>query len=127
MRHETRTYLDLDMPITGEDIRREARKSLARVRRVKNIEKLRLQVIKDIIAANPMEKLLGIAKTRFRVPLDIPEAVKISFRENEWLWTAVKPYLQEYYCCVYIDDKYTMDYDRDDADLGSDDGEDEDD
>ena len=104
---------------TVDDVRKEARKSLARERRKHVVDPYELA--RRIIDANSLDDLLVDAKGSYRITLKTPGETWTEFKdclENDQ--DSVKKTLMEYYKCEYICSfqEFTLFYDRDGCDLG---------
>lgn len=110
--------------ITIQDIKKEARKSLARERRQDKTDPYELA--RHIIDANSLEDLFAHAKESYRITLHIPGPLWTKYKEShDGTRQVVKNALRDYYHCFYVDDSiddehFELHYDLDTRDLGSD-------
>jgi hypothetical protein len=111
--------------MTPEDLRREARNTLAR----KRVDVTKIDpddVARQIIEANPLDTLLEQAKESYRITLDVTYDAWTAYDECKCASQkcAVKDALQRYYKCTYVavlrygQNQFELHYDRDDYDTG---------
>ena len=112
--------------MTPEDLRREARNTLARERAV-DVQIDPDDVACQIIEANPLDTLLEQAKERYRITLNVPKETWTAYCEckSATAKIAVTDALKRHYKCAYVgvlylcgQNQFELHYDRDDYDLG---------
>lgn len=111
--------------MTPEDLRREARNTLAREREA-DVKIHPDDLVRHIIEANPLDTLLDQAKKSYRITLDVPKETWTTYNTcNGATQTDVKAALKCHYKCAYVavlylygENQFELHYDRNDYDLG---------
>jgi hypothetical protein len=118
----------MSFTFTTRDLKKEARKTLARQRLVVVDEANPNDLAGQIIDANPLDELISQAKESYRIRVDIPRQTYGAYEDCIAIQCQVKNILRLHYRCVYVCDDDTADtcqfelhYDRSEEDLGSDD------
>jgi hypothetical protein len=113
--------------MTPEDLRREARETLARQRVVDRTKIDPDDLARHIIEANPLDTLMDRAKEAYRIKLDVPKETWTAYNTcNGTTQYAVRAALKCHYHCAYVGvlylygekNQFELHYDRDDYDLG---------
>ena len=111
---------------TPEDLRREARNTLARER----VDATKIDpddVARQIIEANPLDTLLEQAKESYRIKLNVPEGAWTAYDKCKCATQkrAVTYALKRHYQCEYVgvlylwgQTQFELHYDRNDYDTG---------
>lgn len=110
--------------MTPEDLRREARNTLARERAV-DVQIDPDDVARQIIEANPLDTLLEQAKERYRITLNVPKETWTAYCEckSATAKIAVTDALKRHYKCAFVgvlsnQNQFELHYDRDEYDTG---------
>lgn len=120
-----KTLNPINKKMTPEDLKKEARNTLARERKA-DVSIDPDDLVCHIIDANPLDTLLDQAKKSYRITLDVPKETWTMYNTSSHATQyTVREALKQHYHCAYVgvlylygENQFELHYDQDENDLG---------